>query len=1030
MDYFIAHVGVAHDEDPPGRGSGRYAFGEGNRPHQHDWDIKSRIEKERASGMKDSEIAAGMGLYQTYPNGNIKYDKSGKPLGSSTRLKAVEQMAGNNKKKDEFDEVNWYYTHTNPDTGKAYTPTEIGRILGRNESSVRSIYNTGLKGNAYKTADTADKLKEVVDKKGMIDVGSGVEMSLGVSPDRLNTSLAMLQQQGYTVTTITPKQAGNSNREISIKVLAPPGTTATDIYKNRFDIKTYEDIDGVDNMATLKGAMHPKFIPLSKVDIVYDEQGGTKRDGEVMIRAVRDENGKLQAANPDLSLGNARYAQVRIAVDGGKEYGNKYIKGMAVYSEDVPDKYDILVNSNKSINKGVDKALKDMEIDPETGELSATPFGSAVVQQSRPDGSPSAINLVGTTQNDVHKEGEWAGWSKNLPSQFLAKQSLGLVTQQLKLKSKQSEDEFEEIKEYNNPIVKKKLLLDFADQCDADAVKLKAAPIGGQGVKVLMPIDSLKDTECYCPSLDSGTTVALVRFPHTGPFEIPVCKVNNSNKEGKAYLSDGRDCIGINQRVASRLSGADFDGDTVIAIPMTRKNAAGEFEKANDIKSAPALEGLVGFDTNEYSTDNPRFSSMVKKGKDGKMHPTYKVPTEDQKQMQMGIASNLITDMYAKGCEDPDELTRAVKYSMVIIDAKKHELNYEQAFKDFGIGELQTKYQKPGGGASSLLSRSKSPKEVEARQERYDIDPETGRKIWKAPQKTMEADRQKVKVAAPEGYVYVDSAGKSHKSKYMKGENGKDVYETSTGKIVKNKDGSYEYDPGSKPTDFTYVTKGYKKRTQDSTKMYEAETMEDIERDLMSPNPNEIEKAYAQYAMHMKTLGNEARKAYLEVEVPKKDPAAAKEYAEEVESLKEKLDTCKRNRPRERQANLVATAWINAAYKEHPDWDKDKKKKIKGQLLEQARKAVGANGKNSRVTFTEKEWEAINHNAISPNFLTQLLSQADKDNYTQLALPKKNRISDSKKASIKAMYNAGWSYSEIAKSVGVSTSSIANIVAE
>lgn len=47
---------------------------------------------------------------------------------------------------------------------------------------------------------------------------------------------------------------------------------------------------------------------------------------------------ELRKGVPDISLGDRQYAQVRIRV--GNAHG--YIKGMAVYSDDIPDGYDVV----------------------------------------------------------------------------------------------------------------------------------------------------------------------------------------------------------------------------------------------------------------------------------------------------------------------------------------------------------------------------------------------------------------------------------------------------------------------------------------------------------------------------------------------------------------------------------------------------------------------------------------------------------------------------------------------------------------
>lgn len=1026
MDNYISHTGVAHDDNPPGRGSGRYPFGQGNRPHQHDWDYYSRWEKFKKAGMTDSQIANAMGIYKLDKDGNpIKNSKTGEYIPDTTRLKAEKQIATNHKKMDEFDEIDWYDNHINPATGKTYTTSEIARIIGINESSVRSKRATHEAGNQGKVFETANKLKEVANAKGMIDIGSGVELSLDVSPDRLSTALEVLKKEGYNVYNIHIKQVNGSNgAETTIRTLCPPGVTFDDANKNKLNIKTFADYEGTDDVATLKGWQDPVRVKLDRVSVLFDEEGGTERDGMIQIRAVRDKDGNLVAACPDLSLGNAKYAQVRIATEG-----DHYIKGMAVYSEDLPAGKDILVNSNKSIKKGVEGALKNMDV----GAMN--PFGATVIQSEYKDPKTgekklSAIQIVGAPtrdNSDAHVEGRWMDWSKNLPSQFLAKQSLGLVKQQLTLKSRQVEDDFDTIQSLTNPVVKKKLLESFADECDSAAVELKASPIAGQSTHVLLPVKSLKDNEIYAPKYPNGTTVALVRFPHAGPFEIPILTVNNNNKEAKSFMNNAKDAVGINHNVADKLSGADFDGDTAIVIPMTKKTSDG-FVKVTNIKSAPSLPHMEGFNTNEYSISNPRFANNTKVNAEGETVPTWKKMTSRQKGIEMGKASNLITDMYARGCEDPEELSRAVRYSMVVIDAQKHDLNWKQAKKDYQIDELKKKYQMKDdgkwGGASSLMSRAKSEASVKKRAMNYDIDPETGEKIFKAPNKTTTVERVRVKAEAPVGYKWVDANGVSHRSKTFKDSEGNDIYKTETGKVVKNKDGTYSYDKGNGKEVWTWGKT--KDIMQKSTAMYEAKDA----RELLSTNPNEIERAYADYANHMKTMGNNARKAVLsarkEVSATKKDPVAAKKYAKEVKSLQEKLVVALKNAPKERQAQVIATAMVNAEYDKNPQMGKDERKKVKNQALKYAREKTGAS--KTRVTFTDKEWEAVQHNAVSPSFLDRLLDNADQDNYTRLAMPKNNELSAAKQARIKSLYNAGWTYEEIQQAVGVSTSTIAKYV--
>ena len=74
-DDFIAHEGKAHDENPPGRGSGRYAFGSGKDVYQHNPFMREYTQYQR-KGMSEREIASAMG-FRTMSEfkGRISYEK-------------------------------------------------------------------------------------------------------------------------------------------------------------------------------------------------------------------------------------------------------------------------------------------------------------------------------------------------------------------------------------------------------------------------------------------------------------------------------------------------------------------------------------------------------------------------------------------------------------------------------------------------------------------------------------------------------------------------------------------------------------------------------------------------------------------------------------------------------------------------------------------------------------------------------------------------------------------------------------------
>ena len=995
---FLMHFGVGHDENPPGRGSGRYEFGSGERIAQHKNDLYARYRKLKKAGLSDKEIAKSLGLYLKDSKGNPKLDENGDPIGSVPLLRAKVQIERNRLYSDLANKAKELENTVDPETGKRmYSRREIAEMLGLpNESSVRSLLNNEEAAiNRDKTNQAVSKLKELVNGENYIDVGRGAELYLGISKDRLNVALEMLKEEGYDVQAIYVNQVGMSNgTKTTVLTLCPPGSEPGDAFRNRFQIKSV-DPDGSDALTQL-GMQVPEAVDVSRVQVKFAEEGGSEKDGVIEIRAYRDEEGYLRPACEDLSLGEAKYAQVRIAVDATgavSEHPERYIKGMAVYSTDLPDGVDILVNSNYS---SLDKALKEQKRikDKEGNDAGVdqdNPFGATVYQTNyiSKDGTEklSAINIVGDVYGvDKHEEGAWDDWSRNLASQFLGKQSENLIKQQLKLKVTEKQEEYEEILRLNNPVVKKQMLMDFADSCDAAAVDLKAAPLPGQRVQVLLPLTTAKANEVYAPNYPDGTTLALVRFPHTGPFEIPIVKVNNKIAEARDFLEDSRgqakDAIGISKTTAQILSGADFDGDTAVCIPLTRVNSRGEFEKVVNIKGIgngqPVLHGLTGFDPSEAYPEKEGMHYMSKR----------------EKGIEMGRISNLITDMSVKGCEDTEELERAVKYSMVVIDAEKHKLNYKQAEKDYRIDELREKYQsnKDGThGPSTILSRAAAEKDVDQRSLRYTIDPETGKKVYQTAKNAEYEVERKVKAPAPEGYTYTDKEGKSHKSKYLRDEDGKILYLTDdeTGKVVYEKTGKMTT------------------RQQKSTRMAEA----DDAYELLSDNPSNKEIIYADYANKMKAMANTARKEYLATPRMRMNSEAKKEYATEVASLNRKLNDAKKNAPKERQAQLLATQIINQKKQDNPDMSAEELKRLEGQALNGARSRTGA--KKQRVKFTEKEWEAVNAGAISENVLVQLLKNGDADNYKSLATPRQSRISESTANRIQALLNAGWTKRDI-----------------
>lgn len=1045
LSEYLEHEGRDHNSasgkytSRPIPGSGAFMYGTGDRILQHDFSLRARVKKWKNDnpGGKEKDLAAAMGYYETDKDGNVVKDANGDPIGSINKLRANISIEKNTEytanRERAFDLLNTIKPGSEPP--RLYNQSEVAEIIfgsKSKESRLRAmIKNEQASDNAAQTKQIADRLKELVGDGNFIDVGSGTELSLGCSDNRLDVAIEMLKKEGYDIQEFRLRQMGKIDGTSTIfHVLCPPGSEPGDAWKNRFSIRGVEDIEPGETKTSLLGMEDPVRVDLSRVKVLYGDEGGKDKDGMIEIRAVKDENGNLVAASPDLDMGNARYAQVRIAVDASSEgLGDRFIKGMAVYNTDLPKGVDILVNSNKNNLNEALKKMKTVKCADGTETIDVNnPFGATVFQTHYADGKLSALNIVGDpTGSDKHIEGAWNEWSRNSSPQFLGKQPEALITNQLDLKVKEMRAEYEQILQINNPTVKKQMLLDFADSCDGASCDLKAAPFPDQAVKVLLAARTLKDDECYCPSLPHGTTVACVRYPHTGPFEIPIVKVNNNNEECKKFLEDARgparDCIVLNKNNANKLSGADNDGDTTVVIPMTKKVSDGQggyvWDRTVNIKGigngAIELPGMKDFDVDQWKKTDSQ----------GEKLPGVKYINEAQKQMQMGIVSNLMTDMTQKGCDDPDKLTRAVKMTMITIDAVKHKLDWHEAEKYYRIKELKEEYQANENGkhgASTLLSRSNAKVDVPERKvwnpipfdpndpnsydengkpKRGGIDIETGKKVYAETGRTKTV-REKVKVSNPDGY-WIDKDGNKHRSKWMKDENGKDIYETDEYGRVKYQN--------------TEKSQG---KTQKAKRM----TLVDDAKELYSDpnNPSRKEVDYGNYANTMKAMANVARKEYLATPNLKWSREAEKQYANEVASLNKKLLEAKKNAPRERMAQLMATQIYNEMYANNPSMDKEEKSRKRSQALYGARKRTGAT--KSRVEFTPEEWKAINAGAIPESKLKDLLKNAKKESYTALATPKQSRVAPATAKYISSLLSAGWSPTQIMESQGYSMDTI------
>lgn len=885
------------------RHSGRYPWGSGENPYQSSTGFYGMAKQLKSDGMSDKEIAESFGMStREYKSA---YSNAKNEVRAANRAEAL-------RLKD-----------------KGYSNTAIGKRMGVNESTVRSWMDEDIAERSSISKNTAKALKSAVDDKKYIDIGGGVENQMGISRTALDNAVKMLKDEGYTVHYIQTEQLGTGHKT-SIKVLAPPDTTYSEVWNHKADIE-FPGFHSEDKGRTIDKIGKPVSISSKRIKINYAEEGGKDKDGVIELRRGVD----------DISLGKAKYAQVRIAVDG-----THYLKGMAMYRDDMPDGVDIIFNTNKAkgtpmLGEKDNSVLKPMKKDQDN------PFGATIkgerelilAQRYYTDKNgkrqQSALNIV-------NEEGDWNTWRKSLSSQMLSKQSPMLAKKQLKLAYDLKQDEFDSIMKLENPVIRQQLLDKFADGCDSASVHLKAAGLPRQASKVILPFPSMKENEVYAPSFRDGEEVVLIRYPHGGTFEIPRLKVNNKVPDAKKTLHNAQDAIGINAKVAERLSGADFDGDTVLVIPTSTAK----------IKTSKPLDGLKDFDPQRDYKAYPGMPEVKGSG--------------FNKQQQMGNVSNLITDMTIKGAT-PDELARAVRHSMVIIDAEKHNLNYKQSAIDNNIAELKKKYQ--GGsnrGASTIISRASATAYVPVRKEITNTK-----------------------------YMTDDEKKRYSKGEKIYRETGETYISKKTGKEVK--------------------------RISKSTKMAETSDANTLSSGYL------IETVYSEHANKLKALANKARAESRSTEYIPYSKEAHVKYKDQVDSLNSKLNIALKNRPLERKAQLIANAKVKNVYAANPDMDSDDLKKLKGRCLTEARLQTGAS--KQQIKIEPKEWEAIQAGAISTNKLKSIVQNSDLDVLKQLAMPREMRgVTPAQESRIKVLESRGYTLAEIADAVGVSTGTITNVL--
>lgn len=610
------------------RRSGRYPWGSGDDPNQHESGFLREYESLKSKGLSEVDIANSLNMNTRQLRDNITWARKEQREGLQKQVGILKDAGMSDKM--------------------------ISDKLGISERTVFNYRSPKEKVTTMQLDNVKDAVLSGVDKTGFLDVGVGVERQLGVSRTKFNTVVnKLVEEEGYNLHEIYVKRLNDPTKFTTVKVLTKEANLEN-VKKNSDKIRPLDSWSD-DNSLTISNLRPPKMVDLKRIKVRYAEEGGADKDGLIELRPGVD----------DLDLGSSRYAQVRIGA--GKDL---YLKGMAAYSMDkFPEGVDIIFNTNKKLGTSKEDVLKKMKDDADN------PFGTTI----KPGGQKGALNIV-------NEEGDWNTWSTKLSSQFLSKQPVPLIKERLESTSASLKREFDEINALTNPVVKKHLMESYISGLDSKAAHLKAEGLPRTKSHVLLPVTDLKPNEIYAPRYKDGERVVLVRHPHGGIFEIPDLVVNNrSSKIAKNMIGpNSPDAVGIHPSVAQKLSGADFDGDTALVIP-----------NKGQIKTSRSLKELANFDPMQYKVP----------------HKTIK---EKTKQLQMGVVSNLITDMTIKGASQ-SELARAVKHSMVVIDSEKHNLDYKQSAKDNGINALRKKYQaninpdtgKSTTSASTLISRSK-----------------------------------------------------------------------------------------------------------------------------------------------------------------------------------------------------------------------------------------------------------------------------------------------------------------------------------
>ena len=369
----IEHYGVK-------RRSGRYKWGSGENPYQRPYiahPFLSELKELRAKGMSEKEIAEHFGV----STGKLRNE-----IAIHNRAQKTALMGAVQSRLD-----------------RGMTIAEVSKELGISETSVRNYRDEKNMAGTIQLTETVNVLKEALEDTPYLDVGAGVEIQMGISAKKLKDAVSQLEQEGYYVHDIWVKRIDDPSRYTTLKVVTKE-PDLNEVVKNQAQIRPIDKWSD-DGGQTFNSMRKPEMVSWDRLEIVYDEDGGSLRDGLIELRRGAE----------DLNMGGKDYAQVRIGV--GED---RYLKGMAVYSDNLPDGVDIRFHTNKSKDTPPEKVLKEMKKNEDGTINEFNPFGATI----KPGRQLGALNMV-------TEQGDWNEWAKDLSAQMLSKQPAKLVKERL-----------------------------------------------------------------------------------------------------------------------------------------------------------------------------------------------------------------------------------------------------------------------------------------------------------------------------------------------------------------------------------------------------------------------------------------------------------------------------------------------------------------------------------------------------------------------------------------------------------------------